>query len=264
MQDSEYSQWLNRTGTEVLIERLNHSDQREQAASDLWKRIEPAIVGRMKWIIGQKYKGQIGEDSIANHAFADVLEKHAEGKVTFHDRDGLLSLLMTIAKLRYIDRLRAKLAIKRGGLHDELAPYVSPDADANEHAGNLMRQLLGIEGNFAHSDDVLGRGKPTKQINVPMPKEHRACNQPVDSNLLDSHAGVDRLDLFLQGFDPEISAVVREKVDTLPKDLRTVFELLAILEHTQEKAAQILGVTRDFVRYKLELIRKHFSPPTID
>ena len=38
MHDSEYSQWLNRTGTEVLIERLNDPQTREQAEADLWAK----------------------------------------------------------------------------------------------------------------------------------------------------------------------------------------------------------------------------------
>jgi hypothetical protein len=48
MHDSEYSQWLSRTSTEVLIERLQDPLQHTNAEFDLWNRIEPALIGRMK------------------------------------------------------------------------------------------------------------------------------------------------------------------------------------------------------------------------
>ena len=262
MHDSEYSQWLNRTGTEVLIERLNDSQQRERAVADLWKRIETAIMGRLKWIIGRD--DRIDRDEVANQAFADVLEKHAEGKVVFHDRDGLLSLLVTILRARYIDQVRVIESIKRGGVGNETMASVSPKADSDEHVDDVMRDLLGIDRTFAGLDDVLGGGKPTKQLQDAVLKKHRACNQPVDSDLYDSQAGVDRLDLFLQGAEPDMQAVVREKVYGLPRDLRYVFELSAIQDYTQEQIATKLEVTREFVRYKLELIKKHWSGETAD
>ena len=126
-----------------------------------------------------------------------------------------------------------------------------------------MWHRLGVYGNFERCDDVLGGGKPTKHLRDEGQNELRACNQPVQLNHLDSQAAFDRLDLFLQGANADIDALVREKVDSLPKDLRDVV-ILSIQGFTQEEIAAKLFVTRDFVRHKLKLIRENWGSETVD
>lgn len=242
-----------------LVDQLSDPSQANAAIAELWERTAGFLKWRVAGLIADRHQSLISESSVANEAFHQFFEGHAQGKFQVDDRHGLLALLGKIAIRRLVDRVRRLDADKRRPQRELSAPNEDEDMESAVISDADVAALLDeLDAHDMASADEWELGAGQAVASPESVRRDYRVSHPVDSAASDSQSCLPPIDRLLTGFDPLLRQVFEERIADLPDDLREVFELVHVWKRTDEEVAERLDISGKLVRRKIESIREAF------